>query len=212
MPIYIDESGDTGAIAKKGSRYFRVASVWVPNKECAERITAAIESVKSSLKLKPTFEFKASRTSRRNGDEVLALFRELAQHQLLFSVGCVDKSHHELLAAKPWQILKIAVEESLRPLRPTVDGEPGHGILSFGRRETITVDDNCDEKFRLAIQTTFRQNTGLLCSPKFKASHREPLLQVADMICGIVARAENGDEFAEQLYRKVAKFDLRRGE
>jgi hypothetical protein len=63
MPTFIDESGDTGPCSNFGSKFFRVAAVWMPSHEHAESFREEIRELRKSLRLSPNYEFKFARTA-----------------------------------------------------------------------------------------------------------------------------------------------------
>jgi hypothetical protein len=90
MPTFIDESGDTGH-ARDSKPYFRVAAVWVPTAEAANKFREAVRTIRTSGNLRCDYEFKYFST-HHHPERREAFFRAAIECQFRFVVACVDKT------------------------------------------------------------------------------------------------------------------------
>jgi hypothetical protein len=185
MPIFIDESGDTG-LEETSSRFFRLAAIWIA-KEQAEPFRNAIDQLRNDFGLKHTHEFKYA-WSGNHPEHREAIVKLAIQYDFRFAVCSIDKMKEPWLSGHGSDILDVCVESVLRSLRPV-----------FVPFESLTIDNNDDHDFLALVKRHLRgysQSTGakrnVVKKVRFANSKSDSLLQLADLICGLTA-----DEFAE---------------
>ena len=180
MPIFIDESGDTG-LDEHSSRFFRLAAVWI-SKEQAEPFREAMDQLRKAFGLKQTHEFKYV-WSGNHPEHREAIFQTAIQHDFRFAVCTVDKFREPWIARKGSDILDVCVESILRSLWP-----------AFVPFESVTIDNNDDQEFLISVKQRVRDLSQLAGSKRnlvkkvrFLNSKSDSLLQLTDLVCGLTA-------------------------
>ncbi len=204
MPTFIDESGDTGSTA--GSLpFFRLAAVWVPSLDTAERFREAVRGVRRTLKLKGSHEFEFARTHNLP-DHRNAFLTAALESDFRFAVCCIDKTAnewrtagskliHEACAAALASSLCETYRREELALPPKGNGKPQH------LRELVIVDDNEDTAFLdatreafIALESPHTPKVSLVSKVKFRGSGPEEMLQLADMVVGATGAHVSGDD------------------
>lgn len=209
MPTFIDESGETGAV----SPAFRLAAVWLPTQADVEAFRASIRQFQQQAGLEG-YEFKASKSLSL--DRRTAYFRAAMAHPFRFAAASVDKQHADWREAGASVIHWACVVSLAGSLRNVyLEEEARRAAAGGGNRplsELVVVDDNQDGKFLALIKRKFRElrsgvrpGSPLVGKVKFRGSGPEELIQLADMICGVVGDCLAGDA---PCYNIVAERDL----
>lgn len=205
MPTFIDESGDTGhGLGAKS--YFRLAAVWLPSIDDAEAFRESIRKLRRDLGRKQSYEFKFAKTGDYP-DRRRRFFETALQAPFRFAVSSIDKtapywrtapSHEQHWAAATAISVDMCrvYHEAERPERPL--------------REPVFVDQNNDRRFLDAIKTAFQSlhsqlhpGVSLVVTPKFRKSHADEVMQLADMVCGAVgASFENDNRWLDMIITK----------
>jgi hypothetical protein len=214
MPTFIDESGDTGPSTNLARVYFRLVAVWIQSHDQAEAIRKKIRGVRAQLGLREDYEFKFSKTwnypDRRD-----AFFRAVMLEEFRFAFTSIDKTLPNWKNADKQAIHWAAATELAATLRPSyimahrTRLESG---VSWPIKELVVVDDNEDKSFLATIKQQFA-GLGMCCKPplylvgkvKFRSSHPEELMQLADMVCGAAGAKQDGND---TWYRIIADRDL----
>jgi hypothetical protein len=194
MPTFIDESGDTGH-SRHSLDYFRMTAIWVANGSTADAIRTSIRQLRSDLGLSESFEFKFTRL----GHDLRSAFFEVANgHGFRFAVCAIDKTKTHWVkapASEQHWAAATALSVDLRPLYH------GHETAKAPLGEQIVVDDNGDKQFLEAIKTAFRglgsryfPGIPMVANPRFRNSKSDEMLQLADMVCGAVGAAIDGND------------------
>lgn len=211
MPTFIDESGDTGPHSRGGKPYFRLAAVWIPSLEEAERLRESIRKVRIQPGMWGNRELKFAET-HSHSEWRGAFFETVLAQEFRFAVSLFDKktdpywehaSHPEFLWASTTELAALlgpvylaAQAASIRPLR-----------------EHIFLDHNQDRKFLATAKKQFRGlksnipgRASLIGTVAFHDSRADEMIQLIDMICGAVgAFIDEGDE---TWYSLIANRDL----
>jgi hypothetical protein len=119
VPIFIDESGDTG-FEEHSSKFFRLAAVWVA-KDRAEGLRKSIDAIRKRFGLKSTFKFKYAK-SHHHPEHRDAIFRAAIDSQFRFAFCGIDKSpkppntvSSESLFDIASRSIAVAIVDILRP-------------------------------------------------------------------------------------------------
>ena len=194
MQIFIDESGDAGfKFERNSSRFFIVAIVLVEN---PAPLVATLEEQRLALGRPEGAEFKFARMGR---NDRLRVLRALATRGLVARALVVNKQ---------------------RLVTPDVRSR--EGFYQYVVREALKIDFADIVRARLVIDQSFRSkakqadlatylrrslNTADAARVQrindiaYRRSHREPLLQVADLVAGAIARSYEDPK--EQQYRRL---------
>lgn len=170
--------------------------------EQARACESAITDLRSRLHLPPDFEFHFAEISN---DLRAAFFAAVEGHEFSYTACVVFKRQ---LSGREWDdkghfyrevagLIVGNLEEDLRIAR-----ECKGRILNA----KVTVDDNRDPAYLKALKDRFgdlRDGDGrpLVEKVRWGRSRSETLLQLADMVCGAVVRAHQG----EPVHRRLVK-------
>lgn len=177
MLVLIDESGDPGFKLTRGSSsHFVVAMVIFDDFSEAERTGAAIDDLRVRLCLKTEFKFANSHRHVRD-----AFFDCVCAYRFRVRALVVDKSaiysdnlrmHKELFYN---HFVKLLLQHD-------------NGVLHDAR---IKIDGSGDRRFRNELNGYLRKqlDMGKVRSIKFAESHRDNLIQLADMTAGAILRS-----------------------
>lgn len=211
MPTFIDESGDTGPPSAGGKAYFRLAAVWLPSLDEVADFREAVGALRQNLKLRADYEFKFANTFTRPEQRRAFLTLALA-HSFLFTVCSIDKTAEYWNSAtgseQQWACAtSLAVH--LRPIYHRAEEQSGPPL-----REPIVIDDNDDDKYLQIVKRAFRglrsrvsPGSSLVGKVRFHDSGPDPLIQLADMVCGAVGAYLDGKD--RVWYDLIATRDLR---
>ncbi|MCW2242265.1 DUF3800 domain-containing protein [Azospirillum canadense] len=197
MLVFIDESGDPGFKTEKGSTpVFVAAMVIFRTDEDAQRTEIAMRKLLIDLRCAPEFKFNKCDYERRD-----AFFQ--AVRNLPFSVRAivVEKNviYSPRIRADKERFYEFFVAQMM-----THDG----GVLQDAK---VIIDGSGDREFRNKLNTRLRREMGpgKLRAVRFKDSTADPLLQLADMCAGAIARShrtnrEDSDRWLRALRPKVS--------
>lgn len=192
MPTFIDESGDTG-FSLQGSEVFRLCAVTVPSDSEADAMRAEIGSARTQLKRDRKFEFKFSEASRH--PRVIETFlRAVTRHDFQFATVTIRKRRRERASAQSRACHILTTTALAALLRPAYSKRCDSYDAGYVP-ETVVADNNDDPKYLATLAAAFgslgsidappRDLVGPIC---FEDSKREALIQLADMICGVVGQ------------------------
>src|SRR5437016_5899141 len=118
-------------------------------------------------------------------------------HKFGFAVCAIDKT------TEYWR--KAPTKEQHRVAATALAGDLHKVYLQAEQadrplRDQLLVDDNGDRDFLAAIERAFRSLKSLLhpraamvLKPRFRASHSDEVMQLADMVCGASGASIDGD-------------------
>lgn len=192
MLVLIDESGDAGFKLARGSTpHFVVAMVIFDDFKEAERASAIIEAARTSLRIKTEFKFNKCSAQVKDG-----FFGAVASCKFSVRALVVDKSkiYSDNLRENKDRFYNFFVKSLL---------QHDNNALAGAR---IKIDGSGDREFKreLAAYLKRESEAGKIVSVKFSESHRDNLIQLADMVAGAIARSyREGDRNAHDRWRKV---------
>ncbi len=177
MLVFIDESGDPGfKIAKGSTPLFVVSMVIFESNEEAERTSAAIKAARASLRVKEEFKFSRSHPNVKDGFfEVVAPFN----FQVRSLVVMKEHIYSANLRTNTSRFYNYFVQALM-----AYDND----VLQDAR---IKIDGSGDRRFKIEMGAYLRRElgSGKIKDIKFAKSHKNNLIQLADMSVGAVARA-----------------------
>ena len=195
MLVFIDESGDPGFKVDRGSApIFAAAMVIFDDREAARQTELIIKQAMADLKVAPEFKFNKSRDAVRDG-----FFAAVTRCPFRARAIVVRKEviHSDRLRTHKDEFYRFFVKNMVKH-----DG----GALSDAK---IIIDGSGEKLFRRDLERHLKQQAGGgVRSVKFAESHRDVLVQLADMVVGAVARSyrperRNHDRWRNQLGRKL---------
>lgn len=190
MLVFIDESGDPGfKVARGSSPVFVAAMVIFDGGEQARHADEVIRGALTELGVSP--EFKFNKCDDRVKDGFFSRARACA-----FSVRAIvirkDIIYSPHLRTEKASFYNYFVRQML-----THDA----GALNNAK---VVIDGSGDREFRRALAGYLRRGlAGKLRDVRFGRSHRDPLLQLADMCAGAIARSYRTDRKHAARWRQM---------
>ena len=174
--IFIDDSGDPGFKFNRGSsRYFVIACVIFDSKISAEYTSASIKMLKEQMGWKQEREFKFHRA---NDEQKKLFFNTIKKHTFKVWAIVVDKNKITEPALKKSEsfynyVIKEALDgyTNMKKARISLDGS---GNKSFRKKSTTE------------IRKTINKNNCRMVEFRLVDSKSEVLIQLADMIAGVI--------------------------
>lgn len=183
MLVFIDESGCGGFKFIRGSSpYFVVAMVIFDSPEEATAASITIEGLREELGHKPLeFKFSSCSDAVRDG-----FIKGVLRHKFIVRAIVVNK---QALYSVHLRSNKDSFYNYFVQLLLKHDG----GVL---RGANIQIDGSGDREFKRALNGYLRRELsgGKISKVTFSDSHRNKLVQLADMAAGAIARSYNGRE------------------
>ena len=190
MLVFIDESGDAGfKITRGSSPVFVVAMVIFDGPDEAKSTEHAIRMTMSRLRISSEFKFNASRDQVR--DE---FFQAVRNCPFMVRAIVIRKEviYSPNLMADKENFYRFFVRQMM-----------GHdnGLLD---RADVFIDGSGDRAFRKTLTAYLRKHLGQrLNSLRLSESHRDVLIQLADMCVGAIARSYRTDRNNAARWRQM---------
>lgn len=192
MLIFIDESGDPGFKLTRGSTsHFVVVMVIFDTNDDAEATARIIKQTLIDLNIRPEFKFSNSRDYVR--DE---FFNKTQKCNFRVRALVVDK--------------KKIYSQNLRENSEKFYNYFVKQLINFEELKlnnaSIKIDGSGDREFKKELHRYLRSqiNTNLTFKVKFEESHKNSLIQLADMVAGAIARSYSNDiRQANDTWRKL---------
>lgn len=193
MLVFIDESGDAGFKVSKGSTpVFALAMVIFNDVTEAQRTQKIIEQGLQQLSVKPEFKFNKCNGARRDG-----FFEMVAACQFRIRAIVVEKNliWSERLRSDSEDFYRFFLKSMLKFDNDT---------LSDAR---VVIDGSGDRAFKGRLSASLRRHTalGAVRWVKMRDSKSEPLVQLADMCVGAIARSYRADRDEADRWLKMVK-------
>jgi hypothetical protein len=178
MPTFIDESGDTGPFGRGGKPYFRLAAVWVPSLDEAERFRESVRALRirsrrcpsgwrcserfresvRALRIQPGMwgnrELKFAAT-HSHPEWRVAFLRTALAREFRFAVSLFDKRADPYWEqASHAEFLWAAATELAALLRPVYLLAQATNAKPL--KEPVFLDHNSDRKFLATVKKQFR--------------------------------------------------------
>jgi hypothetical protein len=186
MHVFLDDSGDAGMKFESGSTRFLIMSACVFDEPSEiERAAKAINECRESLGRSARWEFKHAKTSDDVKDEFFRVIRPL---KFRIRAIVIDKQqlYSTQLKTAPKYLQNFAIKELLTHTLGTV------------KNAKLVIDGRDTKAFRLTNATYFRNEINRVAPDTIRAvtgedSHRNALIQLADMTAGAIHRSRRGD-------------------
>ena len=196
MLVFIDESGDAGLKLETGSsEYFIVTLVAFEDNDEALAADQRIQLLKRELGLRPEFEFKFNKAKREFREAFLSA---AARYEFFYLSIVINKTKLTGPGFKfKESFYKYACSLVFQNAKPYLDSA------------TVVIDGSGSREFRRQLGSYLRKrvnpaagDTRHIGKIKIQESHKNNLLQLADMVCGAVARSCGPKEDAP-VYRQL---------
>lgn len=190
MLVFIDESGDPGFEVQRGATpIFAAAMVLFSNGEDAQTTETIIRRTQHRLKVWPEFKFNKCKNEVRDGffsavrDCPFAVRAIVVRKEIIYS---------------PW--LKTDKEDFYRYfIRQMMTHDDG-----ALQQAKVIIDGSGDRAFRRMLKLRLRRQSGTrLKEVRFGNSRNDPLLQLADMSIGAIARSYRRDRKDAARWRQM---------
>ncbi len=198
MLVFIDESGDPGLKLESGSSpYFVVALVSFNDHDEAAAVDQRIHLLRRELRLHEQFEFRFNHLKQELRE---AFLRAVAPYDFFYFGIVINKRklHGPGFKFKE-PFYKYTCSLVFENARPRLSNA------------IVVIDGSGSRDFRRQLGTYVRRRMNdqgpsgkLIRKVKMQDSHRNNLLQLADMISGAIARAYSGKPDAA-IYRRLVK-------
>lgn len=198
MLVFVDESGDSGLKIGKGSiSHFIVTLVVFEDHDEAEAVDQRIALLRRELRLHPQFEFhfnKCRPTIRT------AFLHAIVPYSFFYYGIVINKAK---LYGEGFQY-----KESFYKYISSLVFENAKAHLD---NATVILDGSGSKDFRAQLQAYLKkrinspQTSRRISKVKIQDSGRNNLIQLADMVCGAIARSYRKDKEDAQDYRKIIK-------
>jgi len=195
MLVFVDESGDPGLEIEQGAtKLFHVGIVIFPDNEEATCCDERIGKLRDELKLHPDSEFHFNKMKK---DLRISFLKAVAPFNWFYLVITINKKK---LYGKGFKysgpFYKYAVKLVFL------------NASEYLQNATVVFDGRDSRGFRRELATYLRKhlNTGesrKVAKVKVQKSHRNNLLQLADMVVGAVARSYKTGKKDHASYRHI---------
>lgn len=183
MLVFVDESGDSGLKLGKGSSEFFVLTLVIfSENEEANTSDSAVDAVRTILNLSDRTEFKFNKLNDKGRRYFLS---SVSNHEFTYYSVVINKAK---LTGKGFSFKE--------PFYKYVCQMAFNNCREYLQDATIVIDGSGSREFRQQLQTYIKgkindKNDVRACIKKVKIedSKKNNLLQLADMICGAVARS-----------------------
>jgi len=198
MLVFIDESGDPGMKGRLGtSEYFIVTAVIFEDDEEAESCDDMISEFRAEIGKRETFEFRFNTCCN---DFRIRFLDSIKGCEFFYYSLILNKS-------KLWSV-GFHDKESLYKYATSLVFENAKPLL---RNATVIIDKCGDRQFKYRLSSYLKRKmnepqNALIKKVKMEDSHSNNLLQLADMVCGAVARSFRKRSGEDRLcYRKIIR-------
>ena len=197
MLVFVDESGDTGFKSGASGQFTLTLIIFTENKE-AEAASLAIDELRDTLRLTQNAEFHFNKSSKSHRKAFLqavsgfefSVFSAVVNKAQITSEGINNKeSFYKFVCTLAFEEAKDYLIEA----NVTLDSS---GDLNFKRQIVKHLKKQANEE-GASVQR--------IKSVGMKPSHSDNLLQLADMVCGAVARAHRLGEKQSDSFHKIIK-------
>lgn len=193
MLVFIDESGDSGFKLDRGSTpVFGVALAAFASAKEAQRTDAIIRDAREQLRVKPEFKFSKAHPNVRDG-----FFEAVSGCDFRVRALIVQKDliHSGRLRSRKEEFYQFFVKSMLKF---------DEGMLQNAK---VVIDGSGERTFRQDLKAHLKRHTapGAIRDVKLHASHGDPLVQLADMCVGAVARSYRPERDDHDRWRKMLR-------
>ncbi|MCO6510725.1 MAG: DUF3800 domain-containing protein [Aridibacter famidurans] len=197
MLAFIDESGDAGLKLDSGSTpYLTVVTVLFKDPDAARSADQRIQDLKQNLGVSGNWEFKFNKASKMNRLRFLGMAKDL-EFEIFGLV--LDKARLiSSRSATTHPVYELACSRVCKSARKAL------------QNATVVVDGAGSRDFRRSFASQLRSNvrsstgTSHIKKLKFEDSNKNNLLQLADMVCGAIARSYSKKSDALE-YRSILR-------
>lgn len=197
MLVFIDESGDAGLKLDAGSsEHFVVSLIVFRDLKEAQLVDALIEQLRGRLQLPAKIEFKFNKLAHEHR---LSFLEEVAARDFFYLSIVVNKRQ---LYGRGFQF-----KESFYKYACRLVCENARPYLEEAR---VVIDGSGSREFKRQLAVYLKKQINDPAAPqryikkvKMEDSQTNNLLQLADMVCGAVARSYKTEKANREIYRRI---------
>lgn len=194
MLVFVDESGDPGMKGKDGSSaLFVITAVIFEDNEDADECDRAISQVRRELYSGRNVEFHFNKCCNAHRVQFLKAVAPINFFHLSFVLD-KNKLYGPGFAYKE-TFYKYTAKLLFENAKP------------YLKNATVTMDRSGNRDFRTQLEkylkTKINVDGELIRKVKSEPSHSNNLIQLADMVCGSVARSFKSEKADRAVYRKI---------
>lgn len=198
MLVFIDDSGDPGFKIQKGSsKTFIMCCVIFDDELEAEKTAIKIKELRRRLKKKDHFEFKFNKCSKKYRVDFLKTICD-SKFRIRAIAMPKEKIHGLELRRSKESFYNFTIKTVLKN--------------NFGKIKNakIRIDGHGNRVFRKELLTYLKKHLNIgeqyvIDNIKFRDSHKDVLIQLADMIAGSINRTFNQEKTDSKLYWNIIK-------
>lgn len=197
MLVFIDESGDAGLKVDEGSSpYFVVTLILFQDKECAKMIDIYFEELRTQLNLHKEYEFHFTKLSHKLRENFLDAVRSFEFKYFSFVIH--KENFDETLIKNGREFYKFAFKEACLLAKP------------YLAEATVVIDGQSSREFKQEFEKHLKAGLNddelrRIKKVKMQDSHKNNLLQLADMVCGAIGAFHRKDKYQTDFYWKKIK-------
>lgn len=194
--VFIDDSGDPGFKLNAGSSsHFVIACVIFDDNLDAEEVSLIIKKYRRELGWPDHREFKFNKT---NKDIVAELLQRVANSNFRIRAICMDKSiiHSPALRNKQESFYNYTIKEVLSKTNDLNEADvrlDGHAGREYKRSATAY------------LKREINSSSTKISRVKFVDSHKDSLIQLADLAAGSIMRSFQTNKSDSHRYREILK-------
>lgn len=193
--VFIDDSGDPSFKIDKGStKAFVICCVIFDDELEAEKTAVKIKELRRKLKKADLFEFKFNKCSRKFRKEFLKTVAD-SKFRIRAIVMPKEKIYGEELKRSKESFYNYTIKTVLK--------NNGGKI----KNAKIRLDGRGDRLFRRELLSYLRKNLdrNIINNLRFRDSHKDVLIQLADMIAGTINRKYSQVKQDSGIYWEIIK-------
>ena len=196
MRAYVDESGCKGMKFDSGStETFTVAATLFKCPDHAMECSSKIEQLRQELRV--TKEFHFSKCNHANRER---FFHESLAFEFSYFAVVIDKL---FVARSGMKFSESFLENLVTGLFSAAAEKLDQATIILDRAGSSDLRKSLSRNLKQSINS--RYNREVIHRVAHKASHSDPLLQLADMVCGAVSRSFRQERVGKDTYRNMIR-------
>ncbi len=195
MLVFVDESGDPGLEVERGaSKLFHIGMVIFTDRDEALMCDKRIDQLREDLGLCAEFEFHFNKLRK---DLRVKFLDAVVPYNWFYLVITVNKKK---LYSQGFKFAKSFYKYAVKLVFLNAS--------QYLQSATVVFDGRDSRRFQRQLATYLRQQINIgesrkIAKVKVQKSHRNNLLQLADMVVGSMARAYRKEKEDRKVYRRI---------